>query len=150
VIFGLVFYVSDVSDAMARRDAVTRSAAKLAELGAIPADETVWFVGHWAFQHYAVEHGFRPLVPEESHLAEGDWLLVPSGVSRQGLALVAGDFVPVAEISTGARWPWSTIPGAYIGMLPLRRQPRTQVVVEIFRIAKDNIPRFSSSTSSDL
>jgi hypothetical protein len=143
-IFGLLFYVSDISDAIARRDAVATSAAKLADLGARPNTETIWFVGHWAFQFYADQRGFRPVIPAKSQLAVGDWLLIPSGVSRQGLTLEGDGLTAVAQVSTSARWPWSTIPGAYIGMLPLRRQPQAQVVVEIFRVEKNFVARSSA------
>jgi hypothetical protein len=116
----------------------------LADLGARPNTETIWFVGHWAFQFYADQRGFRPVIPAKSQLAEGDWLLIPSGVSRQGLTLEGDGLTAVAQVSTSSRWPWSTIPGAYIGMLPLRRQPQAQVVVEIFRVEKNFVARSSA------
>jgi hypothetical protein len=134
LLFGLFFAFSDFSDALARRDAVTKSAAELTALGANPASQTVWFTGHWGFQFYAEKQGFQPVVPGKSRLENGDWLLVPWGVSRQAVVLQQKSLQALTSVQGVSRWPWSTIPGAYFGMLPLRRQPEHQVVVEIFRV----------------
>ena len=66
----------------------------------------------------------------------------PVGVSRQGLALKRDlSWSPSIESLSRNDWPWSTIPSAYIGMLPLRRQPRSQVEVQIYRVSRDFIAR---------
>jgi hypothetical protein len=147
-LFGLLFYVADFADAAARRDAVAKCAEKLASLGADPGSEKVFFAGHWTFQFYAEQRGYRPVVAGESHLEKGDWLLIPLGVSRQGVALRREDLRAVTKISGSSAWPWSTIPGAYIGMLPLRRQPQRQVVVAIFRVERNFVASGSEPAGS--
>jgi hypothetical protein len=80
---GLLFFAADLSDALARRDAVLRTADRLVALGVDLERESVWYAGHWGFQFYAESLGMKPVVPGSSRLEAGDWLVVPDGVSRQ-------------------------------------------------------------------
>jgi hypothetical protein len=139
--YGAIFHFSDYSDALTRRRAVARSIDRLQALGAGDGGETTWFTGHWSFGFYAERSGLQPVIPETSQLERGDWLLVPIGVSRQGLALERDLLEPIGRVAARNDWPWSTIPSAYIGMLPLRRQPRSQVEVQLYRVNRDFIAR---------
>jgi hypothetical protein len=82
----------------------------------------------------------QPIIPEQSRLEAGDWLIVPTGVSRQALDYPRSSVRPAGRIESSSGWPWSTIPSAYIGMLPLRRQPRSQLEVEIYRVTRPFVP----------
>src|SRR5207253_3104362 len=66
---GLLFYAGDLRDAVAQKQAVAAAVP--------PAGSTVWFIGHWSFQYYAERAGMRPVVPDESRLRAGDWLIGP-------------------------------------------------------------------------
>jgi hypothetical protein len=140
VAYGVLFQLSDFSDAIARRDAVALAEARLVEQGADAADDTIWFVGHWGFRFHAERAGMQPIIPEQSRLEAGDWLIVPTGVSRQALDYPRSSVRPAGRIESSSGWPWSTIPSAYIGMLPLRRQPRSQLEVEIYRVTRPFVP----------
>jgi hypothetical protein len=48
-----------------------------AALGLSGRTPTVWYVGHWGFQHYAERAGMVPVVPGRSELLAGDWLVKP-------------------------------------------------------------------------
>ncbi len=133
---GLFLFASEVADARAGRDAVRRTTERLAELGADPSRETLWFVGHWGFQFYAARGGWSPILPGRSLLRAGDWVIVPEGVPRQSL-----DLAPLppalAEVAARSPLPWSTIPWSYIGPTALRRRAEALIRVRIHRVAKD-------------
>jgi hypothetical protein len=141
VAYGVLFQLADLSDALARRDAVALVAARVEEQSTGDDDPVVWFVGHWAFRFHAERAGMQPVIPDRSRLERGDWLLIPSGVSRQALEYPRSSVEPAGRIATSSPWPWSTIPSAYIGMLPLRRQPRAQLEIELYRIKRAFVPR---------
>ena len=42
-----------------------------------PADGTLWFQGHWGFQHYMEEAGARAFDLERDWLAPGDRMVIP-------------------------------------------------------------------------
>jgi hypothetical protein len=131
---GLLFFAADLSDALARRDAVRRAAEQLAMLGVDREREKVWYLGHWGFQFYAERLGMEPVVPGSSSLEAGDWLVNPDGVSRQYVWIPAGKVTRVALVESRSPWPWSSIPSLYAGPIPLRSQPEAQVVVRVYRV----------------
>lgn len=139
---GLLYAAADLSDALARREAVSAASERLAALSA-SVDETlerppsVWFAGHWGFQYYAQRAGWRPLIPDESLLSRGDWLLVAHGVKRQRFVRDPSALQGVAVVETRSGLPWSTIPAAYLGGVSIRRQPRAQLRIQIFRVTRD-------------
>ena len=131
---GLLFFAADLSDALARRDAVRRAADQLVALGADRERESVWYAGHWGFQFYAESLGMKPVVPGDSRLEAGDWLLVPDGVSRQHFWIPANRVTREALVESRSPWPWSSIPSFYAGPIPLRSQPEAQLVVRVYRV----------------
>jgi hypothetical protein len=75
---------ADSMQAGVYRTAARRIAAEIGER----ANEG-WFVGHWGFQHYLEQIGFRPVVPPTyerqygpSRLAKGDWVASARNVSQ--------------------------------------------------------------------
>jgi len=133
----LLFFAADFSDALARRDAVRRTADQLVALGADRERESVWYAGHWGFQFYAGLHGMKPVVPGSSRLEAGDWLVVPEGVSRQHFWIPTGRVRREALVESRSFWPWSSIPSFYAGPIPLRSQPDAQIVVRVYRVERD-------------
>jgi len=139
---GALHAASDLADALAERAAVAAADARLRELGADPARETRWFVGHWGFQFYAERAGMRAVVPGRSALREGDWLLVPEGVSAQRIlaptrAIQALD----PPVSVASALAWSSLPWSYTGALPIRPRPAARLRVALFRAVEDFVPR---------
>jgi hypothetical protein len=45
----------------------------------------VWTTGHWGWQWYAEKNGMMELVPGESRVAVGDFIVYPERVHRQPL-----------------------------------------------------------------
>jgi len=133
---GLLFFAADLSDALARRDAVRRAADQLVALGVDRGKESVWYLGHWSFQFYAESLGMKPVVPGSSRLEAGDWLVVPDGVSRQSVWIPTGRVTQEALVESRSLWPWSSIPSFYAGPIPLRSQPEAQLVVRVYRVER--------------
>jgi len=133
---GLLFFAADLSDSLARRDAVRRAADQLTALGADRERESVWYLGHWSFQFYAESLGMKPVVPGSSRLEAGDWLVVPEGVSRQPVWIPTGRVTQEALVESRSLWPWSSIPSFYAGPIPLRSQPEAQIVVQVYRVKR--------------
>jgi hypothetical protein len=137
---GALFAASDFADAVAERDAVAATAARLAELGADPERETVWFAGHWGFQFYAERAGMRALVPGASPIRAGDWLVVPEGVTTQEFLVPPRDLVASEPVAARSASPWSTLPWAYTGAIPIRPRSEARLRVGIFRATRDFVP----------
>lgn len=146
---GLLFFVSDLTDARARRSVHAALPSALAQMGADRSRETVWFIGHWEFQYYAEAAGLVPVVPDVSFLARGDWLIIPLGVDRQPFHLPPQTVIGPADFEAFNVWPWSTLPAFYSGPVPLRRQPETQLQILIYRIDAGFLAR-SSGTDAPL
>jgi hypothetical protein len=138
---GLLFYGSELVDARARRELVTRTEQRLAQLGADPSRATIWFLGQWEFRFYGERAGWRTLVPDRSRLARGDWLVVPEGVMQPPVEMPADRFRERAALVAVSASPWTTLPYAYDGPVPLRRQGADQSSARIYRVLGDVFPR---------
>ena len=76
----LLLATADAIQANFYRSAALRIAA---EIGDQPGAR--WHVGHWGFQHYLAQQGFRPVLPPQygrSELHEGDWVASARNVSQ--------------------------------------------------------------------
>jgi 4-amino-4-deoxy-L-arabinose transferase-like glycosyltransferase len=58
-------------------------AARLAQL--LPAAGTIWASGHWGWQWYATQNGFREVDARSSHLQPGDYLAVADDIAHERL-----------------------------------------------------------------
>ncbi|MFQ5416491.1 MAG: hypothetical protein ACE5FL_05500 [Myxococcota bacterium] len=137
---GALFLVADHCDALARRRSVVELAERVAALPADAGCETLWFTGHWSFLHYGEELSMRPAFAGASRLKRGDCLAIPHGVQRQRLAADPRFTREIPGLSTRSRWPWSTIPSFYVGPVPVRAQPVTQVRIALYRVLADHVP----------
>jgi len=140
IALGLLYGIADLSDARARARALPRALHELSERRGAPTARATWFTGHWGFQLQAERAGLRAVVPGVSQLELGDWLLVPTGVKRQHIWLQTGALEHVARVRTRSAFPWSSIPSAYIGRLPLRPQADAQLLVDLYRATRDFVP----------
>ncbi len=142
--FGLalatLFFSADLSDARARRALVERIGQRLSELGARGERGDIWFTGHWEMQFYGERSGWRQVIPGESTLRAGDWLVVPTGV-HQPRIVYPPLFRKVDALAATSALPWSTIPYYYSSAVPLRRQPPAQVVAVLYRATADIEPQ---------
>ncbi len=121
-------------DARARAFAAPRIEATVHDLGGDPARETIWVAGHWGYQFYTERLGMRQLVAGRSVLESGDWVVTARYVARQQLPKISGLSPPLAVFDVKSPWPWSAIPYAYAGAMPLRSQPDAQLRISIQRV----------------
>ncbi len=134
VALGVLFWLSDLSDARTRVQAVARIAPEVERLGGDLTRETIWAVGQWDYRFYTERLGMRQLVAGRSALAPGDWVIGVRGVVGQRLPRISGLSPPLGGFAARNAWPWSTLPSAYGGAIPIRRQPEAQIQIEIRRV----------------
>jgi hypothetical protein len=79
-VLGIGLAVSDWRIAAVYRDYAPRLTAHLASA------ERIFFVGHWGWQFYGKQEGWRVYVPGETELRPGDVLIEPEGVAAQPIA----------------------------------------------------------------
>ena len=126
-------------DARNERTAVLEAGRWLARhhTGAGPR---TWFAAHWGFQYYAREQGWEALVPGQSRLAAGDFLVVPARrVSIPKFADPAGALVIAARIHEGICLPVTAKVGYTGGLYPLYRIPDSRVPVVIYRAVRETV-----------
>ena len=131
-----VYAIADFSDAWTRMRAVDRIHAVVEELGGDPARENLWVAGHWGYQFYTERRGMKQLIAGRSQLRTGDWVVTAQHVARQRLPKIGGLSEPLAIFDAVSPWPWSTLPYAYAGAMPLRAQPGAQLRITIQRVRK--------------
>jgi hypothetical protein len=136
---GVLFAASDFADALALRDAVSAASRRIEALDARPGRGTVWYIGHWGFQFYAERDGMRPVVPGESRLRPGDWLVAPEGISTQSIRAPGASPRP-ERIEVASASPWSTNPWSYMGPLPIRARSAAHLRVSIHPVLRGFVP----------
>ena len=112
--------------------------------------KTVWFNGHWGFQYYCDRAGMKPVVPGQSTLKPGDWLVYPmipddGGFYRpwHGFASFAIDERSTQKITT-LIWDDAlqaqTIPNLYGGGVPIQNRNHPRLTLAIYRVTADWSP----------
>lgn len=137
LLLSVIFLITDYVDAFAEKHAMQDS---LAWIRSQPeADRPVWFTGHWGFHYYGREAGLHPIIPNESDLQEGDWIIYPDTLLRPyGQIIKLGP--PWAErqvrIDWYECWPLRTVPDFYDGYQPIRHHEGQRMRINIFRVKK--------------
>jgi hypothetical protein len=141
---GVVVAAIDTLDAFPEKDCAERAAMLTSER---PTGSMVWYAGHWGFQFYCERAGMRPVVPGESVLARGDYLVLPIHPNPLGfdrpyigrIPIEPGEDVatPIGEMVWDDWLSARTVPNFYGGNDPIasRDHPRLRVVV--YRIIRD-------------
>lgn len=140
VAFSLLLFAVDCWDARPEKILAERAA----EIARPAPGETVWFNGHWGFQYYCDRAGMSPVVPGQSTLRPGDWLVYPvvpadGGFYRpwHGGASFAIDPDRVEKIMT-LTWDdplmAQTIPNLYGGSMPIRNRNHPRLKLAIYRV----------------
>lgn len=130
--FGLFYAGIDLTDARIEPDAV-RSAA--AQIRAHDDRPTVWFTGHWGLQYEAIRQGFRPLVPGQSQLQAGDWLLVPPGwMPQQDFTPDPRQGTPVHVVRIDRFFRLRTLPAYYGGHHTIEWWPSPFFELHVYRV----------------
>jgi hypothetical protein len=140
---GVVVAAIDTLDAFPEKDCAMRAAAITADRA---TGSRVWYVGHWGFQFYCERAGMCPVVPGESVLAPGDYLVLPihpdsvgfhrPHFGREPIVMEPEWSEFVAELVWDDPLSAKTVPNYYGGINPIegRDQPRLRVVV--YRITR--------------
>ena len=107
---GLLYYTVDYLEASAQKQAVER----IRNLSQVNPMGTVWFAGHWGFQFYAEHAGMQPVVPGQSTLRRGDWLVVPDRtIDQQRIPLKPTAVRLIHSVEIHDYVPLRTVPGYY-------------------------------------
>src|SRR5207253_823784 len=140
IALGFLFYGVDLRDAFAAKEAAERAAFAVREL---EPDASIWYVGHWGFQHYAERAGMKPVVPDQSLLRRGEWLVGPD--YRHNQQMIRRDVEELAlmqEIAIEDPLPLRTIMPYYGGDIPLEHHQGPRMLVQIYRVRKDFVPSY--------
>jgi len=60
-------------------------------------------------------------------------------VARQRLPKIGGLSPPLSGFDAVSPWPWSTLPFAYAGPMPIRAQPGAQLRIIVRRVQKGSV-----------
>lgn len=104
----------------------------------------VWYVGHWGFQYYCERAGMRPVIPGQSVLAPGDYLVLPLYPDEEGFYRPYPGSVPihppadrvelVSEFVWEDRLSAQTIPNFYGGIDPITGRGHPRLRVGVYRV----------------
>jgi hypothetical protein len=104
----------------------------------------VWYVGHWGFQYYCERAGMRPVIPGQSVLMPGDYLVLPLYPDNQGFYRPYPGSVhvhpptdrvePVAELVWEDWLAAQTIPNFYGGIEPVTGRDHPRLRVGVYRV----------------
>jgi hypothetical protein len=137
ILLGLMFFGVDFLEAQAEQFGAEGAAHLL--IGR--REGRVWYVGHWGFQFYAEKAGMIPVIPEESRLQPGDWLVIPdSPIARQRMDLNTAPIQLVYTVEVRDPIPLRTFPCYYSGRMPLEHLEGPRVRVRLYRITADFTP----------
>jgi hypothetical protein len=113
-----------------------------------PESSTVWYAGHWGFQYYCERNGMRPIVPGETLVRAGDFVVLPvypdDGFHRPyaGFAVVE----PVWAADEVAVFEWDdplsakTVPNYYGGVEPVTGRDHPRLRVRVYRMRSNWLP----------
>ena len=138
ILLGLAMNGLDVREADARRRAVRQS---LPIVASDASTATCWFTGHWGFDYYARQAGYRAVVPGASQIRRGDWVVIPADrFYPQSIDLDPRAFRHVGQIRVDDSLRLKSFPSYYAGIRPIehRRLPRFEV--DIYRASADAVP----------
>jgi 4-amino-4-deoxy-L-arabinose transferase-like glycosyltransferase len=138
VTMGLLIQAIDIDHAAVERDAV---AAVTAQIRASDSEATIWFLGHLGLQFYGERVGWQPVLPDESRLTVGSWLVVPERDYGQLAVTIPFEAIWQAQVSIPSRWPLSTMPWYHGTSKPFNRARESMVTLSVFQISADCVMR---------
>jgi len=141
VVWGVAIAGLDLREAWAQREALETAARQ----SLAPADsEGRWFIGHWGWQFYAEQLGWKPLIPDRSELKEGDFVLMADGIDGPLMGPPAGSlddyYETLAEVVIDDPIGWRTIPTYYHGVAALEAKQGPRVTAKALRVRKAHVP----------
>jgi len=129
-VLGLAVWSVDLLEARAQRQAAVQA---VREIRARDREGSIWFVGHWGFQYYAEAAGMQPLIPDHTVLRQGDWLVVPTRVDEQEIAIPAARFETAGKVVVASGPAVTTLPEFYVGAHPLAHLGGAREAATVYR-----------------
>lgn len=146
VALGLALYAIDCWDALPERQLADRAANVIREHGG----GRIWTEGHWGWQYYMERNGTELIVPKQSELNAGDWLVLPMIPDEVGfyrpyhggahLHLASDAVVLIDEFVWKDRLAAQTIPNLYGGFVPVIGRDHPRLRVRVYRITREWVP----------
>lgn len=133
----------DTYDAYPEKVLAERAAAMIRSQS---PDARIWYAGHWGFQYYCERAGMQPLIPGQSRLAPGDYLVLPLFPDGAGFHRPDSIHTPrrppdeVVELISELVWgDWlsaRTIPPFYGGEEPITGRDHPRLRIGIYRATR--------------
>ncbi|MEA2204523.1 MAG: hypothetical protein QOE77_1299 [Blastocatellia bacterium] len=134
VVLGLLFYIVDFRDAYVEKAAIDKARRTIATM---PSAGSTWYLGRWGLQFYGEQAGMKPVLPDESDLRPGDFVVTTDSVYAPEPVLAhlrRYQMNPVTEFALADRLPLSTMLGFYNSGIPIHHQDGPRRRVKIYRI----------------
>ncbi len=148
VLLGLGFYWVDLLEASAQKTAADEAARISRDPQGSGSANAIWYVGHWGFQYYAERAGMIPVVPGESRLHQGDWLVVPDRRLEQQKIDIDKNLAQIlGPLTVEDHLPLRTVVCYYGSRTPLEHKEGPRFRVTIYRVKADFVPRPPPSSS---
>jgi hypothetical protein len=124
VAIAAIFFATDLDEGLAWKDAVAESIESVRK---IAPEANIWYAGHWGIDYYAPMLGAKPLIPDETTIRKGDWLLLFIGVHRPTMVAPLETF-DAYVVPAKFNLPWSMTSSFYGGDAPIEwRQGENRV-----------------------
>ncbi len=140
---GLGFATLDTFEASVEKSLALQAARAVKERD---AGSTVWFAGHWGFQHYCERAGMNPAIEGITIVEPGDYLVWPLAPDAKGfyrpdtVHLPAAPPADVADLLVLFEWDdWlsaQSIPNFYGGTEPITGRDHPRLVVGVYRVTR--------------
>jgi 4-amino-4-deoxy-L-arabinose transferase-like glycosyltransferase len=133
----------DTYDAYPEKVLAERAAATIRSQS---PDTRIWYAGHWGFQFYCERAGMQPLIPGQSRLDPGDYLVLP--LFPDGAGFHRPDSIhtprrppdevlePVSELFWNDWLSARTIPPFYGGEEPITGRDHPRLRIGIYRVTR--------------
>ena len=136
VSLGLFFGVVDLIDAYPEKTAAEDVAAWVRSQPG--GDAEIWFAGHWGFQYYARVNGMKTILPGDSVVPKGSWVVLPDekAVPRpvsQTVQINPEELQWMRRMETTLPLPVRTNPPFYGGHTPMVRHHGARVSLRVYR-----------------
>ena len=140
---GIAVAAVDTFDAFPEKDCAELAAEATRDR---PPEATVWYVGHWGFQHYCERAGMQPLIARVTVVRAGDFVVLPVYPDEKFHRPHAGFDVMLpplwaAEVVDEFVWDDAlsakTVPNFYGGVEPVAGRDHPRLRVRVYRFRED-------------
>ncbi len=114
-------------------------------------EATVWYVGHWGFQHYCERAGMKPLIAKRTVACAGDYVVLPVYPKGEPFPRPYAGFdvthprAEEAEVVGEVEWDdplaAKTVPNFYGGADPVIGRDAPRLRVRVYRLKEDWVMR---------